>query len=59
MDTVFMDHFTAIMNQLVAKTAVMEDYYAEPHTEIMQFSNPYQYIMDRYVDYNFPISGVT
>lgn len=59
MDTVFMDHFTAIMNQLVAKTAVMEDYYAEQHTEIMQFSNPYQYIMDRYVDYNFPISGVT
>ena len=53
-ETTFPSHFMAIVKQLMAKKAIVEEYYAKQHAENMRFPNPNQHIMDKYVNYRSP-----
>lgn len=53
-ETTFSSHFMAIVNQLMAKTAIVKEYYAKQHAENMRFPDPYQHIVDKYINYNSP-----
>lgn len=52
--TTFPSHFMAVVKQLMAKKAIVEEYYAKQHAENMRFPNPNQHIMDKYVNYRSP-----
>lgn len=53
-ETTFPSHFMAVVKQLMAKKAIVEEYYAKQHAENMRFPNPNQHIMDKYVNYRSP-----
>ena len=53
-ETTFHSHLMAIINQLAAKQAIVEKYYAKQHAENMRFPNPNQHITDKYVNYRSP-----
>ena len=44
----------AVVKQLMAKKAIVEEYYAKQHAENMRFPNPNQHIIDKYVNYRSP-----
>lgn len=53
-ETTFPSHFMAVVKQLMAKKAIVEEYYAKQHAENIRFTNPNQHIMDKYVNYRSP-----
>ena len=52
--TTFSSHFWAIHNQLMAKQAIVEKYYAKQHAENMRFPDPEKHIRDKYINYRSP-----
>lgn len=53
-ETTFSSHFWAIHNQLMAKYAIVKEYYAKQHAENMRFRDPKKHIQDKYINYRSP-----